>query len=503
VRLAVVLDDPRPRAWVGELLRVITSSNAANLVAVLVSRPKAGLPSAVDLFGRLDRRVFASGDDPFLPWPHELRADVTIDLGDPDLMPLLGSASPDIVLHLGDGPPPTAFLDLTDGEVWRFERGDPPYLADVAHGVPVCATTLEARRGDDSRTLGRVVTRVDPASWHRTQAHAYRQSSELAVASLRKLHEGRTTSSTPPPAPPPTRLHMRRLAAIPARAVRQRIRWQRRRGQWALAFRPGASPKGYPTDTVGFTVIEPPPNHSWADPFLVTNDDGERYVFFEDQPHATGKGVIACARIGPEGLLGPPRTILEREYHLSYPFVFHAGDDWLLLPESSANRTVELYRATRFPTDWELHRVLLEGAYVTDATPLEHDGRTWIFASMETSTGYPSDAVSLFWADSIIGTWHAHPLNPIVTDVRTSRPGGRIIARDGRLIRPAQDGSRGYGCGLSFQEITRITTSDYEERPCARISFDWLHGSIGTHHFDGDGVIEVVDIQRLIRRRAR
>lgn len=502
VRLAVVVDGPQPPVWVGELLRAAASSGDVDLVAVLIAPDRAGNGIAVDLYGRLDRRLFAD-DDPFRPWPHELPAAPAIHLEDSAAMEALGSTAPDVVLHLGDGPPPAVLVGRPELEVWWFERGgEPPYLSDLARGIPVSTTSLEARRGGGPpTTLGRWVTRAEPGSWHRTQAHAYRQSTELVLASLRKRTAGYPTA----PQSPAERVPLRslRLPAIPARAVRRRIEWQRRRSQWVLAVRPAASPAGYPTDTAGFTLIEPPPDRSWADPFLVTDDTGQRYVFFEDQPHATMTGSIACATIGPEGLLGPPRTVLERDYHLSYPFVFREDDEWFLLPESSANRTVELFRATRFPTDWELERVLLEDAYVVDATPVRHDGLTWIFASVETSTGYPTDAVSLFWAESLTAEWHPHPLNPVVTDVRSSRPGGRVIASDGRLVRPAQDGSRGYGCGLAFQEITRLTTREYEERPRGRISFERLPGSIGTHHFDGDGALEVVDVQRLIRRRSR
>ena len=46
-----------------------------------------------------------------------------------------------------------------------------------------------------------------------------------------------------------------------------------------------------------------------------------------------------------------------------------------MLPETSGNRTVELYRCVEFPHRWELDRVLMDGVHAVDATLAEHDRR--------------------------------------------------------------------------------------------------------------------------------
>jgi hypothetical protein len=51
---------------------------------------------------------------------------------------------------------------------------------------------------------------------------------------------------------------------------------------------------------------------------------------------------------------GEPFAVLERSYHLSYPFIFRWGSDIFMIPETSDNRTVEVYRAVEFPGKWEL-----------------------------------------------------------------------------------------------------------------------------------------------------
>ena len=53
-------------------------------------------------------------------------------------------------------------------------------------------------------------------------------------------------------------------------------------------------------------------------------EGGVAYVFCEEYPYATGKGVISVFALDDEGNPGSPRVVLERPHHLSYPFVFRA-----------------------------------------------------------------------------------------------------------------------------------------------------------------------------------
>ena len=65
----------------------------------------------------------------------------------------------------------------------------------------------------------------------------------------------------------------------------------------------------------------------FADPFLF-EEGGVDYVFCEEFPYATGKGVISVFAVDDAGNPGSPSVVLERPYHLSYPFVFrHDGAD--------------------------------------------------------------------------------------------------------------------------------------------------------------------------------
>ncbi len=192
-----------------------------------------------------------------------------------------------------------------------------------------------------------------------------------------------------------------------------------------------------------------------------------------------------------------PQPILERPYHLSYPFVFRHDEAIYMLPETGGNHTVELYRARSFPFDWVLHRVLIQDADVYDATLLRHQERWWIFASIAHRDGSSHDELGIFYSEHLEGPWRAHDLNPVKSDCRSSRPAGPFVKYGDRLLRPAQDCESGYGSGLVWLEIEELTTDRFKEREIAR----WPGSAAladGIHTFNFDQELGAIDRKRAI-----
>ena len=111
----------------------------------------------------------------------------------------------------------------------------------------------------------------------------------------------------------------------------------------------------------------PSEDRSYADPFLFRRD-GRTFLFLEEIRHPGRKGTIAYTELDAAGNWQEPQTILSADYHLSYPFVFEWEGDVYLLPESSAHRTLELYRAVEFPGKWKFDRVVMDNIFAVDAT---------------------------------------------------------------------------------------------------------------------------------------
>jgi hypothetical protein len=168
--------------------------------------------------------------------------------------------------------------------------------------------------------------------------------------------------------------------------------------------------------------------------------------------------------IDQDGHVVSNQTVLERSYHLSYPFIFRDRGEWYMLPETAENRTIETYRCTRFPDQWEFHKVLMSDVHAVDTTLLEHAGRWWMFTNIAEYGNSGWDSLYLFFADHPFSDrWMPHPRNPVISDVYNARSAGGLFRRDGKLFRPSQDCSRRYGYALNINRVTTLNTIDYAE----------------------------------------
>ena len=216
-----------------------------------------------------------------------------------------------------------------------------------------------------------------------------------------------------------------------------------------------------------------------ADPFLV-REQGTWHLFFELFNTTSGRGEIGVASSQDLSTWQFTEVVLAEPFHLSYPFVFKSGDSYFMMPESRASHSIRLYRATSFPQKWKLEKVLIEGNY-SDPSPVFFQGRWWLFAC---KAPY---ALSLFYADSLYGPWHEHPMSPMYKDDPSkSRPGGRPVVSEGRLIRYVQNNTEGYGRKVRAMVVDTLTPTEFLEHPAERDPFFAPHGDhwarSGMHH---------------------
>jgi hypothetical protein len=266
-----------------------------------------------------------------------------------------------------------------------------------------------------------------------------------------------------------------------------------RASHWSIALRNGRG---------AFVTVADDARRYYADPFLFRWQD-RNFVFVEELPYGTGKGVISAAEVVGDRLLSAPVPVLQRPYHLSYPFVLAHEGAVFMLPETSANRTLELYRAIEFPWKWELDCVLLHDLALADATPIFHQGRWWLFAATSEHGTLDQDELVIFYSDQLMGPWRPHCANPVKSDCGSARPAGRIVRRGHRLLRPAQDCEDGYGAGLVWHEITELTPSRFREQEIARWNGRRDLGVAGIHSFDQLGELAVIDFQTVTKRGTR
>ncbi|MEP6846213.1 MAG: hypothetical protein ABI861_09425 [Panacibacter sp.] len=267
--------------------------------------------------------------------------------------------------------------------------------------------------------------------------------------------------------------------------------------QWQLLYHFSDVDKLPVTSLANFSYKEivPPNNCFWADPCVFNTDDGRHFIFFEELVYSKKKAHLSVLELKKDGTISAPQIVLEKPYHLSYPFVFKEGNDIYMIPETSANKTIELYKCITFPDKWEFKMNLMENLHAVDTTIHFHKNKYWMFVNIKENKGSSAwDELFLFYADHFLtGEWKAHPQNPIISDVRQSRPAGHLIVQEGKLYRPSQDCSCTYGYATNMNEVLLLNETAYKERIIEKLLPKWNDKVTAVHTLSNNRGLTVLD----------
>jgi hypothetical protein len=545
LRIGVLLDSLTAPRWVAKIMQDIAAAPFVNLSLVIVdatdeqSRPatwrewfarqRAAAPYRLwEWYQAADyRRFCGEGADPFEP------TDVTPLVRGAELLrvePLrvrfvdrfraedvqqVRDAHLDVMLRFGFRIVKGEILEAARYGMWslhhddnRSYRGGPALFWEVYERNPESGTVLQILTDalDGGKVIYRSIGATNFASVYKNRRATYWKSAEFMMRRLGDLHrdgwaslQALDTYNEPNTYArgiyrrPTNRKMLRFLAQTYAYRVREKV-LSTLEEQWVLAFRRRGSDDR-------FRIVDPPADRFYADPFLAEHD-GRTFVFFEDYSYVERKGTLACAELSANGI-GEPHTVLAGPDHLSYPSLFQWRGEWFMLPETGARRRVEIWRARRFPEEWELETVALNGFDACDATVWEHDGRWWMFVTRCVAGGPRAEEVSLFHADTPLGPWRPHRANPVISDAAHARPAGALYRDGDALIRPSQDARGGYGQAITLSRIDRLNPREYRETPIGSIRPTWHPLVRGTHTIARSSMFEVVDGRMLRFRRRR
>jgi hypothetical protein len=174
-----------------------------------------------------------------------------------------------------------------------------------------------------------------------------------------------------------------------------------------------------------------------------------------------------------------------------------------MIPETSQNKTIELFKCQDFPYKWEFTKKLMENLSAVDTTLFFHKNKWWLFTSIDETNNISggSTELFLFFSDDLFSdVWESHPCNPIISDVRTARPAGRIFKQNNKIFRPSQDCSIRYGKGFNLNQITILSETEYEEKLILKVDTEWDKDLKGTHTFNFDEDITIIDAYSYRRR---
>lgn len=411
------------------------------------------------------------------------------------------------------------FLKIAKTGIWSFHhadnrvnRGTPPGYWEVVSGEQLTGVTLQILQSelDGGIVLDRGISATHKLSIHRNKVQIYTRGIPFVKRKVAELQQLGTQAFLEKNQAQTIDIYDRPLYLVPSNYVALKnllkMLWRGLQdavsrfwfqNQWILLYLPT---KDLRVSLRRSIPIIPPKNAFWADPFGMRHE-GRDFIFFEAFPYATKRGILAVIEMEGKSWKNY-QVILDKPYHLSYPYLFQYQNDWYMIPETGANKTVSIYKCNDFPANWVHHKDILTDLVAIDTSIFEWEGLWWLFTTLEDEQGSSkNEALFLYYAnDPFSEEWTLHPKAPIYTDVSRGRMAGRVFIKDKRLYRPAQDGSIGYGGAVKLFEITNLSTTDFEEMEVSHIAADWDKSIFRTHTFDFNGEFLVVDGLRKKRR---
>jgi hypothetical protein len=243
-----------------------------------------------------------------------------------------------------------------------------------------------------------------------------------------------------------------------------------------------------------FKRIVPPNDRYWANPFAIQKNE-KHYIFFEEFLYSQNKGHISVVEINQNGDCQKPEKILDKEYHLSYPFLIEDSGQLYMIPETQEANRIDLYRCKEFPLIWEFEKTLINNIEAVSPTLFKHNQKYWLYVNVkENKDASVLDELALYYTDNLLESeWNLHPLSPIISDVRCARSAGNLFVFKDRIFRPAQNTSKSYGTGIEIKEIIKLNEEEYEERQIQSISPNWHKDLISTKTLNSSGRLTVID----------
>ncbi|MDA7464829.1 hypothetical protein N8896_01020 [Candidatus Pelagibacter ubique] len=268
---------------------------------------------------------------------------------------------------------------------------------------------------------------------------------------------------------------------------------------WSVAYKKKARNQNFFDSTDNYKKINNPKNRFFADPFVFKFKE-RNIIFVEDYSFKKGKGNISAIELNEDEnkFLG---SVLEEDFHLSFPYVFQNDDDIYMIPETSQINEIRLYKCTQFPKIWKLEKILMKNISAADTMLIKKDLNWFMLTNIcSSSIGDHQSELHIFYNDNFISTdWK--PLkqgNPVIFDSNKARNGG-IFYLNNKIYRVNQiHGKAHYGRSFGINELITINKNTYIEKRIKNIEPNFIKKIVGTHHFNANLNYSVIDYAQKI-----
>lgn len=523
-KLQVAIITPKSNTlnnWQYQIIEDLKHLDFIELNLVFVVKPTLPIDCKPSLFWKLFKKIDARL---FKPNPNAFSRKNTASLL--EKMPVkelkdfdLSNYTTDVIINFTNYNPESSFVNTAKHGVWFLNHSDStennklPYaIWEVINKHPQSGAQLLRQNNSNIELIDSTFSCTDKLSYTRSINALFWQSKDLLKYNLSLLSKNVATFEKKVLSQNTTNNHFKleNIVDSPSNLTilkhtlkttfnktKQLITSKFYFSQWTMIF----SNIQEKDDASIFNLkdykrIISPKDRFWADPFLI-KENGKYYLFIEELLYANGLGHLSVCEIDKNGNITKPEIILKKDYHLSYPFVFKENDTYYMIPETSGNKDIQLYKCIEFPLKWELEKVIMTDIVAVDTTLFKKDNLYWMFTNVKEGKGTSKNVeLCLYYSKDLhSNNWTPHPLNPVVKDVRKSRPAGKIFEKDGKIYRPTQNCSNYYGYGMNICEILTLNEHEYEERISRTINPDWAKDTFSTHTFNAVDDLYISDIK--------
>lgn len=515
LKVGFLLNSLQVQAWEYELIHQIQHSSFAQIeLVVLNASPKtaSSAPKLYRLYRKLDRKLFTTKPDAFetktLDFLDEgikllevkpIQREFTDQFSDKSLQEIKGSGL-DVIIRLGFRILKGQILSAAKLGVWSFHHGDPtfyrggpPAFWEVMLGKPISGLVLIqlTEKLDQGKILYQSFAQTNPLSVQRNANAVFWKSAYIIPRVMRQI-EGLgisqwlsqfaqipSTEKSQLLRPPKGFQTLRLVSKLLLRNSKRKWQENRIKPHWQVGYMEKSTwnfEKGVLWKDLTLIPNKESKSTYCADPFPIQIGT-ETEVLVESFDNKKQKGCICL--IDDKG---NKRVVLQENWHLSYPFIWEESHKTYLIPESADAGCIYRYAFDSGSTQLQQREILFdEEAF--DPTIWKNESGYWLFVNQKKNRAISAfDELFLYHSESWENPkWVPHPQNPIVSDVRKSRPAGKLFIHQGKLYRPAQDSGLRYGNKIQVMEIIQLNPKNYEEKLAYTLEAPQEAGILGMH----------------------
>ncbi len=242
--------------------------------------------------------------------------------------------------------------------------------------------------------------------------------------------------------------------------------------------------------------IPNPKNRWFADPFVVKHSRFH-YIFFEDYSLKNKKGSISCIKIDQKNKTKYYKKIIKENFHLSFPFIFKFNKNYFLIPESSENKSIRLYKCSKFPNKWKFFKKIIVDINCVDPIVFKWKNR-WLLIASKAKNEFLYNKLFVYTSKNPLSSnWEPLEINPAITSNILGRNAGLIRESNKKIYRISQAYLPGnYGAFVSINKILTISKNKYHEKEIKKILPSYDRSIRGIHTLNYVKNFTVFDVSK-------